>query len=121
MLHYSFISSCIIFLLQPSFFYQLYQRGEGLLHPQNANHVFSVQLHNESINVWTHSLGMFSVLYSLLACLRNLDLQSENHARCVLFFGVCCLVNLALSAIGKIVFSSNVTVLMTYNLFYIYI
>ncbi|GFN87131.1 membrane progestin receptor alpha [Plakobranchus ocellatus] len=64
-------------------------------------------LHNESINVWTHGLGFFIMLYSLSIYLGQLDMQTDTHAWPVFVFGVCCLSNLALSAIAHLFHSKS--------------
>ncbi|RUS69453.1 hypothetical protein EGW08_022787, partial [Elysia chlorotica] len=64
-------------------------------------------LHNESMNVWTHCLGFFSVLYSFVVYLGDLNMQTDDHASCVIIFGVCCLANLALSATAHLFHSKS--------------
>lgn len=55
------------------------------------------QLHNESVNIWTHLLG--SIFIMILTLSYSFDLDPSNPFRAVMLgFGVCCAICITLSA-----------------------
>lgn len=82
--------------------------GYRLLNKPRSYYVKSIfTLHNESVNVWTHGLGFFMVLFSLASYPGQLDMERDKHAWPLLVLGICCLSNLALSAIAHLFHSRS--------------
>ncbi|RUS69454.1 hypothetical protein EGW08_022788 [Elysia chlorotica] len=82
--------------------------GYRLLNKPWSYYVKSIfRLHNESVNVWTHGLGFFVVLFSMACYLDQLDMQKDCHASTILVFGLCCLCNLAASSAAHLFHSRS--------------
>ncbi|XP_033738199.1 membrane progestin receptor beta-like [Pecten maximus] len=75
------------------------------------------QVHNESVNIWSHLLGFCMILYTMYRYLA-VDSSSHNSHWFVIFaFGLCCLIYTATSSFAHIFHSKSA--LMHYTCFQI--
>lgn len=56
------------------------------------------QLHNETVNVWTHLIGFCVILHQLHGYFQEFDLSTDSVLSTLLAFGVTCLIGLIISA-----------------------
>uniref|UniRef100_A0A0B6ZW68 Uncharacterized protein n=1 Tax=Arion vulgaris TaxID=1028688 RepID=A0A0B6ZW68_9EUPU len=66
-----------------------------------------LNLHNETVNVWTHAVGFFVVLFRLMDFFSAIDVLQDKVAWPVLGFGACCLLSLVLSAAAHLLHSRS--------------
>ena len=56
------------------------------------------QLHNETVNVWSHLIGSCIILHQLHGYFQEFDLASDKVLTTLLTFGITCLIGLTISA-----------------------
>ncbi|CAG5127960.1 unnamed protein product [Candidula unifasciata] len=66
-----------------------------------------LDLHNESVNIWSHTIGFFLVLLRLVHFFSDLDLLQDKVAWPALGFGLSCLLSLTLSAAAHLLHSRS--------------
>ncbi|XP_005091864.1 membrane progestin receptor alpha [Aplysia californica] len=65
------------------------------------------RLHNETLNVWTHAAGLLILLSQLIFLLRDFDVTEDKVSWPNLVFGICCLLNMILSATAHLCHSKS--------------
>ena len=56
------------------------------------------QLHNETVNVWTHLIGSCIILHMLHSYFQEFDLATDSVLSTILAFGITCLIGLTISS-----------------------
>lgn len=56
------------------------------------------QIHNETLNIWSHAIGFVIVVYNMFWCSNILPVESEDYWYVLMVFGVCCMLYTFLSS-----------------------
>lgn len=65
------------------------------------------QLHNETVNVWTHLIGFCIILHQLHGYFQEFDLATDSVLSTLLAFGVTCLIGLIISSMVHLVHAKS--------------
>ena len=71
-------------------------------------YIYSVfQLHNETVNVWTHLIGACVILHQLHGYFLEFDLATDGVLSTLFAFGITCIVGLTISAVVHLLHSKS--------------
>lgn len=71
-------------------------------------YIYSVfQLHNETVNVWTHLIGACVILHQLHGYFLEYDISTDSVLSTLLAFGITCLIGLTTSSVVHLVHAKS--------------